>query len=76
MEEMEQRLAKLFDEKLTSMAENMEVLMEVKQNIADLDCNFSDQVACIDQFKPRWIWPCHRWDKYSKSRFRLLEHSR
>jgi hypothetical protein len=27
--------------------------MEVKQNIADLDCNFSDQVACIDQIQAK-----------------------
>ena len=53
MKEMEQRLPKLFDEKLIWMAENMEILKEVKQHLPDLDHKFLDQVVRIDQIQAK-----------------------
>jgi multidrug resistance efflux pump len=53
MTEMEDRLAKLFDEKFKSLFDQLEAVATVKTQISELDAKLTDQAGRIEQVQAK-----------------------
>lgn len=53
MTEMEDRIAKMFDEKFKSLSEQLEVVATVKTQISELDTKLTDQAGRLEQVQAK-----------------------